>query len=512
MDQYILTIDQGTTGSRAIVLDAEAKERGRAYSEFRQIYPRPGWVEHDPEEIWRVTEKVIAEAIGKAGIRPSELAGIGITNQRETTVVWDRKSGQPIMNAIVWQCRRTADRCAELRKRKGLIAKFRQKTGLVIDAYFSGTKLEWILNHVQGAKARARAGELAFGTIDTWLIWKLTRGRTHATDYTNASRTLIFNIDRKKWDQELLDLLGIPAAMLPEVKPSAGLFGRSVCAVLPDDVPITGVAGDQQAALFGQGCIAPGMIKNTYGTGCFTLVYLGEKSLRSRSGLVTTLCCSPSGGPAYALEGSIFITGAAVQWLRDELKLIKSAAETEAIAASVADTGGVYLVPAFVGLGAPYWDGAARGAMLGLTRGSNAAHLVRATLESIAYQTRDLLLAVEKDVKAARAKVALKDLRVDGGACANNFLMQFQADILGIPVNRPTLVETTALGAAFLAGMAAGLWKDAETLAALRRVDRVFQPQMNKKRREELYAGWLEAVGRVLTPRRKDTKRKKGKS
>jgi glycerol kinase len=503
MGEYILTIDQGTTGSRAMVLDAEAKERGRSYSEFRQIYPQPGWVEHDPEEIWQVTEKVIAEAIAKAGIRPRDLVGIGITNQRETTVVWDRRTGKPVMNAIVWQCRRTADRCHQLRRKRGLVEKFRKKTGLVIDAYFSGTKIEWILNHVDGAKARAKAGELAFGTMDSWLIWKLTSGKTHATDYTNASRTLIFNIDKKKWDQELLDLLGIPAALLPEVKPSAGLFGRSTCAVLPDEVPITGVAGDQQAALFGQGCTAPGMIKNTYGTGCFTLVYLGDKNLRSRSGLVTTLCCSPSGGPAYALEGSIFITGAAVQWLRDELKLIKNAAETEAIAASVADTGGVYLVPAFVGLGAPYWDGGARGAMLGLTRGSNAAHLTRATLESIAYQTRDLLLAVEKDLKAARAKVALQDLRVDGGACANNFLMQFQADILDLPVNRPTMVETTALGAAFLAGMGAGLWKDAKVLAELRKVDRVFKPAMSKQRREELYAGWLEAVGRVLTRGRK---------
>jgi len=502
MAKYILTIDQGTTGSRAMVLDAEAKERGRAYSEFRQIYPRPGWVEHDAEEIWRVTEKVIAEAITKAGIRPSEIAAIGITNQRETTVVWDRKTGRPIRNAIVWQCRRTAPRCDELRRRKGMIEKFRQKTGLVIDAYFSGTKLEWILNHVKGAKARAKAGELAFGTIDAWLIWKLTNGKVHATDYTNASRTLIFNIDQKTWDEEILDLLGIPAALLPEVKPSAGLFGKTSCAVLPDEVPITGVAGDQQAALFGQGCISPGMIKNTYGTGCFTLVYLGDKNIRSRAGLVTTLCCSPTGGPAYALEGSIFITGAAVQWLRDELKLIKNAAETEAIAGSVPDAGGVYLVPAFVGLGAPYWDGGARGAILGLTRGSNSSHLVRAALESIAYQTRDLLLAVEKDVKAARAKVALKDLRVDGGACANNFLMQFQADVLGIPVNRPVLVETTALGAAFLAGMGAGLWKDAKTLAQLRQVDRIFKPAMSRKRREELYAGWLEAVSRVRSQKK----------
>ena len=509
MAEYVLTIDQGTTGSRAMVLDAEARERGRAYSEFTQIFPQPGWVEHDPEEIWRVTGKVIAEAVQKAGIQTRELAAIGITNQRETTVVWDRKTGTPVMNAIVWQCRRTAPRCAELRRQRGLAEKFRKKTGLVIDAYFSGTKIEWILNYVPGAKERAKAGELAFGTIDTWLIWKLTNGRAHATDYTNASRTLIFNIDKKQWDTELLDILGIPRAILPEVKPSAGIFGRSACAVLPDDIPIAGVAGDQQAALFGQGCIAPGMIKNTYGTGSFALVYLGNKSVRSKSGLVTTLCCSPAGGPAYALEGSIFITGAAIQWLRDELKLIQSAAETDAMASSVPDTGGVYLVPAFVGLGAPYWDGAARGAVLGLTRGSNAAQLVRATLEAIAYQTRDLLLAMEKDLKAARTKIALKDLRVDGGACRNNFLMQFQADILGIPVNRPRMVETTAMGAAFLAGMGAGLWKDAKTFERLRQVDRVFQPAMAKPRREELYQGWLQAVEKVLTPRRKDAKRKK---
>lgn len=502
MSAYVLTIDQGTTGSRAIVLDAEARERARAYSEFTQIYPHPGWVEHDAEEIWRVTEKVIAAAVQRAGIRTRELAAIGITNQRETTVVWDRKTSRPVMNAIVWQCRRTAPRCEQLRRRRGLAEKFRRKTGLVIDAYFSGTKLEWILNQVKDAQARARAGELAFGTIDSWLIWKLTNGRVHATDYTNASRTLIFNLDQKQWDEELLEIFGIPKAVLPEVKPSAGIFGRSACAVLPDDIPIAGVAGDQQAALFGQGCIRPGMLKNTYGTGSFALVYLGNHSVRSRSGLLTTLCCSPSGGPAYALEGSIFITGAAIQWLRDELKLIRNAAETEAIAQSVPDTAGVYLVPAFVGLGAPYWDGAARGAILGLTRGANAAHLVRATLEAIAYQTRDLLLAMTQDMKRAGARIALKDLRVDGGACQNNFLMQFQADILGIPVNRPKMVETTALGAAFLAGMGVGLWKDAKVLAELRQVDRVFQPRLPKKRREELYQGWLEAVSRVRSQKR----------
>jgi len=488
---YILSIDQGTTGSRAIILDREGKIITGAYSEFSQIFPKPGWVEHNPEEIWQVTVKVINQAIANSGISPNSIAGIGITNQRETTVLWERKTAKPIYNAIVWQCRRTAEICQNLKK-KGYEKTFCKKTGLVVDAYFSGTKLHWLLKNVPGAKKRASAGELAFGTIDSWLIYKLSAGKAFATDYTNASRTLLFNIVKKGWDEELLAILDIPSPILPSVLPSAGIFGYTACPELPSGIAISGVAGDQQSALFGQACFEKGLAKNTYGTGCFMLTYLGDKFVQSKSGLLTTLACDPKGGPAYALEGSIFITGAAVQWLRDQLKIIKSANETEEIAKTVPDTAGVYFVPAFVGLGAPYWDMRARGAILGLTRGANYAHIVRATLESIAYQTRDLLLAMEKDLGRK-----IKELRVDGGASRNNFLMQFQADILGIPVNRPKMVETTALGAGYLAGLGVGLWKDTSVVKKLREVDAVFKPTMNKKQRERLYQGWKQAVERV---------------
>jgi glycerol kinase len=489
--ELVMAIDQGTTGSRAIIIDRSGKILGSAYSEFRQIFPKPGWVEHDAEEIWKVTAQVIAQAVRKTAIDAKRIAAIGITNQRETTVIWDRKTGKPIYHAIVWQCRRTADICQEL-KRKGYENKFRQKTGLVVDAYFSGTKIKWLLDHVQGARARAKKGELAFGTIDSWLIYKLSGGKAHVTDYTNASRTLIFNIEKKQWDAELLDILNIPAELLPRVLPSSGEFAKTACRELPAGIPIAGVAGDQQAALFGQACFEKGLAKNTYGTGCFMLSYLGDQLVRSRSGLLTTLACDPKGKPAYALEGSIFITGAAIQWLRDQLQVIAKASETEAVARSVPDTAGVYFVPAFVGLGAPYWDMNARGGILGLTRGANRSHIIRAALESIAYQTRDLVLAMENDLGAG-----VKELRVDGGASQNNFLMQFQADILGVAVNRPVMVETTALGAGYLAGMGVGLWKDSSVVKKLRKVSAVYRPKMKAKERRVLYKGWLHAVAKV---------------
>jgi len=487
----VMAIDQGTTGSRAIIIDKSGKVLGSAYSEFRQIFPKPGWVEHDAEEIWKVTAKVISQAIKKTGVDAKRIAAIGITNQRETTVIWDRKTGKPIYNAIVWQCRRTTDICDQLKK-KGYEKTFCKKTGLVIDAYFSGTKIKWLLDNVKGARERAKKGELAFGTIDSWLIYKLSGHKAFVTDYTNASRTLIFNIAKKKWDEELLDILNIPAKLLPRVLPSSGLFAKTACKELPFGIPIAGVAGDQQAALFGQACFEKGLAKNTYGTGCFMLTYLGDKFVQSKSGLVTTLACDPKGRPAYALEGSIFITGAAIQWLRDQLKVIVKASEAEAIAKSVADTAGVYFVPAFVGLGAPYWDMNARGAILGLTRGANRSHIIRAALESIAYQTRDLALAMENDLGAK-----VKELRVDGGASRNNFLMQFQADILGVPVNRPTVVETTALGAGYLAGMGVGLWKDSSVVKKLRKISAIYRPKMKTRKRDELYKGWLSAVNRV---------------
>jgi glycerol kinase len=494
MPQAVLALDQGTTGSTALVFARDGTVLSRAYVELTQHYPQPGWVEHDPEEIWTTALAVAGRALAAAGIGPGDLVAIGITNQRETTVVWDRATGVPVYPAIVWQSRQTATICEQL-KAAGNERLIRERTGLVVDAYFSGTKIRWILDTVPGARARAESGELAFGTIDTWLLWNLTGGRVHATDPTNASRTLLFDIHRRQWDPELLRILGVPASLLPEVRPSASVFGHTVAVGgVPAGVPIAGIAGDQQAALFGQGCWRPGMAKNTYGTGCFVMMSLGSKHPISAGGLLTTAACDPSGAPAYALEGSIFIAGAAIQWLRDELRLIATAAESESVARSVADTGGVYIVPAFAGLGAPYWDMNARGAVVGLTRGSNRAHLVRATLESIAYQTRDVIEAMNRD-----SGVPIRELRVDGGAAANDFLMQFQADLLGVTVERPALLDTTAAGVAFLAGLAVGFWRSPEEVAGARRRERLFEPRMREGERARLYAGWREAVERVRT-------------
>ncbi len=491
MTRYLMALDQGTTSSRAIIFDDRGQIVSVAQREFPQIYPQPGWVEHDPEEIWVSQLNVAQEALARAGLHASDLAGIGITNQRETTIIWDRQTGKPIHNAIVWQCRRTAGMCDELRAR-GLADVVHQKTGLVIDAYFSGTKIAWLLDHVPDARARAERGELAFGTVDTFLIWRLTNGRVHATDYSNASRTMIFNIHTLDWDDELLEELRIPRAILPEVRPSSGLFGESAPDVLGAAVPIAGVAGDQQAATFGQACFAPGMAKNTYGTGCFMLLNTGEQAVSSRHGLLTTIAWGVNDRVTYALEGSIFIGGAAVQWLRDGLGIIASAAETETLAGSVPDTGGVYFVPAFVGLGAPHWDAYARGVIVGLTRGTTRAHLARATLEAICYQTRDVAEAMIAD-----AGVPLRALRVDGGAVANNLLCQLQADLLGVPVQRPVVTETTALGAAYLAGLAVGVWSSGEEIARQWQIDREFSPQMPAEERDRLYTGWQRALERA---------------
>jgi glycerol kinase len=489
MPQHVLAIDQGTTGTTVMVFDAAGRVRGRGYSEFRQYYPRPGWVEHDPEEIWTVTQRVLRSALRSARLHAKDLAAIGITNQRETTVLWDRHSGKPIHRAIVWQDRRTAPICDALQA-QGAEATIRAKTGLVTDAYFSGTKLQWLFDNVKGARAKAQ--RLAFGTIDSWLIWKLTAGRVHATDYTNASRTLLFNIRERQWDAELLRLLNVPAEVLPRVVASAGVVEMTDARAFGAEVPIAGIAGDQQAALFGQACFQPGMVKNTYGTGCFLLMYTGDRAVDSQRGLLTTMACAADGQPAYAVEGSIFVAGAAVQWLRDGLGLIKRAKDTEALARKVDSTLGVYLVPAFVGLGAPYWDSAARGALVGLTRGVTKEHLVRATLESLAYQTRDVV-----DTMVAESGRPLSGLRVDGGAAANNLLMQFQADVLDVTVDRPKVIETTALGAALLAGRGVGLWKSAHDLERVRKPDRVFRPRMAPERREALYQGWRRAVAAV---------------
>jgi len=498
MADSVLAIDQGTTGTTVLVIGAGGEVRGRSYSEFKQHYPRPGWVEHDASEIWSTSMKVAERALEDAGVKPADLAAVGITNQRETTVIWDRKTGEPVHNAIVWQDRRTADICDRLRE-EGRQELVRERTGLVIDAYFSATKIMWMLDNVEGLRRRAEAGELCFGTIDSWLVYKLTGGKVHATDYTNASRTMLFNIEELVWDDELLDVLSVPRELLPEAERSSGEFGRTDCEVLGKGVPVAGVGGDQQAALFGQACFEPGLVKNTYGTGCFCLVYTGDRSLRSEAGLVTTVCCGPEGGPAYALEGSIFIAGAAVQWLRDELGIIKKASESEQLAQSVPDNAGVYLVPAFVGLGAPWWDQHARGAVLGLTRGTGRAHLARAALEAIAYQTRDMIEAMKRDLEDAGAGFELKELRADGGACANDFLMQFQADILDVIVDRPAMIETTSLGAAYLAGLAVGLWPDSKSLARLRSTGQKFEPKMAKEERELLYKGWQDSVARVLS-------------
>ena len=492
MSDYILALDQGTTSSRAILFDRVGRALARASRPIRQIYPHSGWVEHDPQEIWETQLEVARETLAAAAIPASRLAAIGITNQRETTILWDRRTGDPVYRAIVWQSRQTADICARL-KSEGHEPVFHERTGLVLDPYFSGSKIAWLLEANPTLRDRAERGEIAFGTIDSWLIHRLTGGRVHATDPTNASRTLLFDIHSRRWDPELLRILGVPAAMLPEVRPSSGVFGETVALDgIPAGVPIAGDAGDQQAALFGQGCFEPGMAKNTYGTGAFLVLNTGDRSVISRRGLLTTLCCDARGGAAYALEGSVFVAGAAVQWLRDEMGLVRTASETGPIAESVADTHGVYVVPAFTGLGAPYWDAGARGAVLGLTRGAGRAHLVRATLESLAYQTRDVI-----DAMNGESGVPLRELRVDGGASSNDFLMQFQADVLGVPVDRPALVETTAAGAAFLAGLGVGLWKDAASLAARRRRDRLFTPAMPPEKREALYAGWKDAVERV---------------
>ena len=487
--RYVLAIDQGTTGSTAMVFDAGGAIRGRGYSEFPQYYPKPGWVEHDPDEIWTVSLKVIKAALRAARIAARDLAAIGITNQRETVVVWDRRSGKPVHRAIVWQDRRTADLCQQL-KAEGLEETVRATTGLVIDPYFSGTKLRWLLDHVRGL--RGRVADLAFGTVDSWLIHKLSGGRAHVTDYTNASRTLLFDIHKRRWDDQLLRILQVPAEILPQVVASSGVAATTDAKVVGAEVPIAGIAGDQQAALFGQVCCAPGMVKNTYGTGCFILMFTGDTPVASRKGLLTTLACSGDGRPAYALEGSVFVAGAAIQWLRDGVGLLKSAAESERQATSVDSSLGVYVVPAFVGLGTPYWDPNARGAILGLTRGVTRAHLVRATLESLAFQTRDVV-----DTMAAESGGPLAGMRVDGGASSNDFLMQFQADMLGAMVDRPVIIETTALGAALLAGRAVGLWSSPAQLERARRRDRVFKPRMKPERREELYRGWVRAVAAV---------------
>lgn len=491
MTRYILALDQGTTSSRAILFDEAGSPVAVGQQEFRQIYPQPGWVEHDPEEIWQSQWQAIQAAVKQAGVKVEDIAAIGITNQRETTVVWNRRTQQAIYNAIVWQCRRTADMCDAL-NRQGHGDMVREKTGLVIDAYFSGTKVAWILEHVPGARDLAAKGELAFGTVDSWLISKLTHGRVHVTDYSNASRTMLYNIKERRWDKDLLTLLDVPESMCPEVVDSSGVIGEADPSWLGRAIPIAGIAGDQQAALFGQGCYSPGMTKNTYGTGSFMLMNTGSEPVASRAGLVTTIAWGIGGEVTYALEGSIFITGAVVQWLRDELKLIQRAEETEALALSVPDTGGVYLVPAFVGLGAPWWDAYARGTIVGLTRGSNRAHLARAALESIAYQSRDVLEAMRSD-----SGQPVEVLRVDGGAINNAFLAQFQADILGVRVERPKVTETTAMGAAFLAGLAVGVWDGFEPLTRVWQRDALFYPSISDARRDELVRGWQRAVERA---------------
>jgi len=492
----ILAIDQGTTGTRVLVFNRQGRVIGRGYAELPQHFPKPGWVEHDPQEILAVTLRVIARALHEARVRATKLSAIGITNQRETTIVWDRRTGKSVANAIVWQCRRTAPMCEQL-KRRGLEPTVRHKTGLVLDAYFSGTKIRWYLDNIRALQARAEAGDLAFGTVDTWLLWHLTGGRVHATDYTNASRTLLYNIRTLRWDDGLLRWLRIPRALLPAVKPSSGSFGvTSRIGPLSDGISITGIAGDQQASLVGHGCLEPGTAKNTYGTGCFLLLNTGSRVVMSRHGLITTLAYGGTQRPSYALEGSVFIAGAAIQWLRDGLQLITHAAETEAMAKRVKDTGGVYVVPAFVGLGAPYWDMRARGAIMGITRGTTRQVVVRATLESLAYQTRDVVEAMQRD-----SGVRLKRIQVDGGAAQNNWLMQFQADVLGIDVVRPTLVANTAKGAALLAGIGIGWWQPSRLAAFMGEPDRVFRPRMKHAERDRLYAGWQAAVARVRTER-----------
>jgi len=488
---YILALDQGTTSSRAILFDHSGAVIAVAQREFQQIFPTPGWVEHDPKEIWASQISVATEALARAQVRPEDVAAIGITNQRETTVVWDRETGEPIANAIVWQDRRTAETCDRL-KADGAEALVREKTGLVIDAYFSGTKVKWILDHVEGARAKAAAGRLAFGTIDTWLVWKLTGGRVHVTDVSNASRTMLFNIRTLAWDDDLLRLLDVPRSVLPEVRASSEVYGRVTGGLGLDGIPIAGMAGDQQAALFGQMCVTPGMAKNTYGTGCFLLQNTGTTPVRSENRLLTTVAWKVGGQTEYALEGSVFIGGAVVQWLRDGLGLIRQSGDVEALAASVADNGGVYLVPAFAGLGAPHWDAYARGTIVGITRGTTAGHIARAAVESIAYQVYDLLEAVHRD-----AGIALGELRVDGGAARNDALMQFQADLLGVPVVRPRVTETTAIGAGYLAGLAVGFWTSRDEIARQWQAERRFEPSMAAAAADALKGRWHEALGRA---------------
>ena len=487
-EHYILALDQGTTSSRSLVVNKQGTIIGQAQKEFKQIFPQPGWVEHDANEIWSTQFGTMAEAMAQAGINTKQVSGIGITNQRETTVVWDKLSGQPIYNAIVWQDRRTAAYCDEL-KAAGLAGMIQEKTGLIIDAYFSATKLKWILDHVPGAREKAVKGELAFGTIDSWLTWKLTNGDVHVTDVSNASRTMLFNIHSLQWDEELLRVFDIPPAVLPSVKPSSKIYGVTG-QIIPDSrIPVAGIAGDQQAALFGQLCTQPGMVKNTYGTGCFMLMNTGEKAITSKNNLLTTIAWQINDKTEYALEGSVFIAGAVVQWLRDELKIIRKSADVEKLAAQVKDTDGVYLVPAFAGLGAPHWNQYARGAIFGLTRGSNNAHIAKAALESIAYQTYDVLKAMEAD-----SGIQIRELRVDGGATVNSALMQFQSDILNCKVVRPKITETTALGAAYLAGLAVGFWKNVEEIQQQWQIDQSFDPAMESEKRNQLVNGWQRAV------------------
>ncbi len=493
MQQFILAFDQGTTSSRAIIFDKFGNIVSAAQKEFTQIFPQPGWVEHDANEIWSTQIGVAAEAISKAGLSVQAMAAIGITNQRETTVVWDKTTGIPVYNAIVWQDKRTADYCDAL-KASGKATQIQQKTGLIIDAYFSATKLKWILDHVAGARAKAERGDLLFGTIDSWLVWKLTNGQVHTTDVSNASRTMLFNIHTLQWDTELLSLFDIPLSMLPTVKSSSEIYGYTQTILTAHNIPIAGIAGDQQAALFGQQCTLPGMVKNTYGTGCFMLMNTGTKPVSSTHNLLTTIAWQINGETQYALEGSVFIAGAVVQWLRDGLKIIRSSAEVEILASQVEQTDGVYIVPAFAGLGAPYWNQHARGTIVGITRGTTNCHIARAAVESIAYQTMDLLKAMEAD-----SGISIKELRVDGGATTNNMLMQFQSDLLQTNVIRPTTVETTALGAAYLAGLAVGYWANMDEIQTLWQKERMFTPQMSIAEKDQLAAGWAKAVGAAMS-------------
>lgn len=491
--KYIIALDQGTTSSRAVIFNKNTDIISSAQREYTQIYPQPGWVEHNPMEIWATQRSVLTEVIAASGISLKDVAAIGITNQRETTIVWDKNTGEPVYNAIVWQCRRTADICEKL-KEKGLEEYIKENTGLIIDAYFSGTKLKWILDNVEDAREKAEKGELLFGTVDTWLVWKLTAGKVHVTDYTNASRTMLFNIKELKWDKKILKELNIPESMLPEVKNSSEIYGYTKMGLTMGEesgtnIPIAGIAGDQQAALFGQTCFNKGDIKNTYGTGCFMLMNTGENCIKSNNGLLTTIAVGINGKVEYALEGSVFIAGAVIQWLRDEMKFFSDAADTEYFATKIEDNGGVYLVPAFVGLASPYWDMYARGTIVGLTRGSNRNHIIRAALESIAYQSKDLIDAMKED-----SRLDLTSLKVDGGAVANNFLMQFQSDILNIEVLRPEIIETTALGAAYLAGLATGFWKDKEEIIKKQKLNRKFLPNLSEELRSKYFKGWKKAV------------------